>query len=283
MKANGCETLRVECKEERFRVVTYNIHKCRGLDRRVRPARIAEVLGELNADIIALQEVLTVDGKTPEDNQARFIGDQLGLDYRLGENRKMNGGAYGNVILSRLPFVSTYNYDLSHGDREPRGCLRADLKLRQNRMLHVYNVHLGTSYLERRHQARRLFDTRILRNSGLTGPRIILGDFNEWIRELASRLLSEHFGSVDVRSYHGWSRTYPGVFPFLRLDRIYFDTSLVLEGATLHRSRMALIASDHSPIVADFHLGDTSSTHDIEGHERKTGKDRDSVEMELFE
>jgi len=282
MKANGCETLRVECKEERFRVVTYNIHKCRGLDRRVRPARIAEVLGELNADIIALQEVLSVDGKTPEDNQARFIGDQLGLDYRLGENRKINGGAYGNVILSRLPFVSTYNYDLRHGDQEPRGCLRADLKLRQSRMLHVYNVHLGTSYLERRHQARRLFDTRILRNRGLTGPRLILGDFNEWIRELASRLFSEHFGSVDVRSYHGWSRTYPGVFPLLRLDRIYFDTSLVLEGATLHRSRMALIASDHLPIVADFHLGDTSSMHGIEGHERKTGKERDSVEMDVI-
>ena len=57
-KTNGCEKLQVECKRERFRVVTYNIHKCRGLDRRVSPARIAEVLGELNADIIALQEVL---------------------------------------------------------------------------------------------------------------------------------------------------------------------------------------------------------------------------------
>ena len=282
MKENGCEKLQVECKKERFRVVTYNIHKCRGLDRRVRPARIAEVLGELNADIIALQEVLAIEGKKPEDNQARFIGDQLALDYRLGENRKINEGAYGNVILSRLPFVSTYNYDLSHGDREPRGCLRADLKLRQNRVLHVYNVHLGTSYVERRNQARRLFDRRILGNSGLTGARIVLGDFNEWIRELASRLLSEHFGSADVRFYYGWSRTYPGVFPFLRLDRIYFDTSLVLERATLHLSRTALIASDHLPIVADFHLGSTSSTHGIKGHERKTGEDRDSVEIDVM-
>ena len=118
--------------------------------------------------------------------------------------------------------------------------------------------HLGTSYLERRHQARRLFDTRILRNGDLTGPRIILGDFNEWTRELASRLLSEHFDSVDVRFYLGWPRTYPGVLPFLRLDHIYFDTSLTLEGATLYRSRKALIASDHLPIVADFHLGNTS-------------------------
>jgi len=257
-KTNGCEKLQVECETERFRVVTYNVHKCRGLDRRVRPARISEVLGELNADIIALQEVLSIEGKTPEDNQARFIADELGLDYRLGENRKLNGGAYGNVILSRLPLVSIYNYDLSHQGLEPRGCLRADVKLERNRVLHVYNVHLGTSYLERRHQARRLFDATILRNGDLTGPRIILGDFNEWTRELASRLLSEHFDSVDVRFYLGWPRTYPGVLPFLRLDHIYFDTSLTLEGATLYRSRTALIASDHLPIVADFHLGNTS-------------------------
>jgi endonuclease/exonuclease/phosphatase family metal-dependent hydrolase len=258
-KTNGCEKLQDECKTERFRVVTYNIHKCRGLDRRVRPARITEILRELNADIIALQEVLSIEGKTPEDNQARFIADELGLDYRLGENRKINGGAYGNVILSRLPLVSIYNYDLSHPGREPRGCLRTDVELGQGRILHVYNVHLGTSYLERRHQARRLFNTRILENSDLTGARIILGDFNEWTRELASRLLSEHFGSVDVQFFLGWSRTYPGVLPFLRLDHIYFDTSLMLKEATLYRSRTALIASDHLPIVADFHLGDTSS------------------------
>ena len=49
-----------------------------------------------------------------------------------------------------------------------------------------------------------------------------------------------------------------GVLPFLRLGHLCFDTSLVLEGATLHRSRKALVASDHLPIVADFHLGDTS-------------------------
>jgi endonuclease/exonuclease/phosphatase (EEP) superfamily protein YafD len=119
--------------------------------------------------------------------------------------------------------------------------------------------HLGTSYLERRHQARRLFDTRILRNGDLTGPRIILGDFNEWTRELASRLLSKHFDCVDARFYLGWPRTYPGVLPFLRLDHIYFDSSLTLEGATLYRSRKALIASDHLPIVADFHLANTSN------------------------
>ncbi len=242
---------------DRLRLVTYNIHKCRGLDRRVRPGRIVEVLREINADIIALQEVLSIDGRTPEENQARFIAEGLGLDYRLGENRKLNGGAYGNVILSRLPLIASCNYDLSHRGRERRGCLRTDVELRRSRLLHVYNVHLGTAYGERRHQARRLVDTIIHRKGSFTGARIIAGDFNEWTRGLASKLMSEHFNFAGVRVFWGRSRTYPGLLPFLHLDHIYFDESLIVEGTTLHRSRTALIASDHLPIIADFRLSDT--------------------------
>jgi endonuclease/exonuclease/phosphatase family metal-dependent hydrolase len=111
--------------------------------------------------------------------------------------------------------------------------------------------------MERRHQARRLLDTIILRNADLTGVRIIAGDFNEWTRGLTSKLLSEHFKTADVRFYWGRSRTYPGLLPFLHLDHIYFDESLIVEGTTLHRSRTALIASDHLPIIADFRLGNT--------------------------
>jgi endonuclease/exonuclease/phosphatase family metal-dependent hydrolase len=238
-------------KVKRFRVVTYNVHKCRGLDRRVSPARIVEVLQEINADIIALQEVVSVEGKTPEENQAGFIAEALGLDYRLGETRKLNGGAYGNVVFSRLPIISTCNYDLSQPGREERGCLRADLEARKDLTLHFYNIHLGTAYLERRRQARQLLDEDVLGHGGI---RIVLGDFNEWTRGLTTKLLSRHFECVDARLHLGCSRTYPGVMPFLHLDHVYFDRSLKLEGAALHRSRTALIASDHLPIVADFRL-----------------------------
>ena len=120
------------------------------------------------------------------------------------------------------------------------------------RALHVYNVHLGTAILERRHQAQRL--AAIVSNRHVTGPKIVLGDFNEWTRGLASRLLAEHFQSADLRLTLGRKRTYPGVLPFLHLDHIYYDEALRLEGARLHRSRTALVASDHLPIVADFHL-----------------------------
>ena len=241
-------------KAKRFRVVTYNVHKCRGLDRRVRPARIVDVLREIDADIIALQEVVSVEGKTPEENQAGFIAKALGLDYRLGETRRHNGGAYGNVILSRLPIISTRKYNLSQPGREARGCIRADLEVRKDLTLHFYNIHLGTAYLERRRQARQLLDGDMLKNPGPTGMRIVLGDFNEWTRGLTTKLLLRHFDCVDARLHLGRSRTYPGVMPFLTLDHVYFDTSLKLEGAALHRSRTALMASDHLPIVADFRL-----------------------------
>lgn len=236
-----------------FRVVTYNIHKCRGLDRRVRPERIAMVLRETKADIIALQEVLSVEGRERERHQARFIAAELGMDYEIGENRRLDGGAYGNVILSRWPLRVTHNYDITWRGRERRGCLRADVQLTDGQTLHVFNIHLGTAFLERRHQARQLVGGDILRQPELNGARIVLGDFNEWTRGLASRLLAEHFESADIRHHLRRARTYPGVLPLLHLDHVYYDQKLALERLTLHRSRTALVASDHLPLVADFH------------------------------
>lgn len=235
----------------RLRVVTYNIHKCRGLDRRVRPARIVETLREIDADIIALQEVLSVRGAAREKDQARFISEGLEMTYAVGGTRIHNGGIYGNVVLSRLPLLESKNYDISVRGREQRGCMRADISAKGS-LLHVFNVHLGTAFLERRHQARKLVNSAILNNEELSGARIMLGDFNEWTRGLTTRLLATHLTSADVRAHLPRSKTYPGVLPFLHLDHIYFDRSLALDRLTLHKSRVALVASDHLPLVADF-------------------------------
>ncbi|HWF88231.1 MAG TPA: endonuclease/exonuclease/phosphatase family protein, partial [Pyrinomonadaceae bacterium] len=67
-----------------FTIATYNIHKCRGLDRRVRPDRIVDVLRETGADIIALQEVVGMDQADRRHNQVRLIADELGFHYRTG-------------------------------------------------------------------------------------------------------------------------------------------------------------------------------------------------------
>lgn len=229
----------------RIRVATYNIHKCRGLDWRVRPDRIVEVLREINADIVALQEVV---------DAPQSIGAELGYHCCFGENRQVNGAPYGNLLLSRFQMRASCNHDISTEGRERRGCLRVDIALGET-TLHVFNVHLGTSFFERRKQGRMLVGKDILYREDLQGPRLILGDFNEWTRGLTSRLLATDLRSTTVGGPWRPSRTYPGVFPFLHLDQMYFDRTFELERLMLHRSRTATVASDHLPLVADLRMG----------------------------
>ena len=240
-----------------LRVVTYNVHKCQGLDRRVRPARIASVLRELDADVVGLQEVVNVeDDQRREHHQARFIAEELGYEFRIGENRKHAGGAYGNVVLTRLPVVHCHNYDITWRWQEPRGALRVDVSIGEPDapVIHLFNVHLGTAFVERRHQGRKLVADGILRDPRLKNPRVVLGDFNEWTRGLASRLLSEELRSADLRQHLRTRRTYPGPLPFMHLDHVYYERTLTLERLALHRSRLSLVASDHLPLIADFRL-----------------------------
>lgn len=238
---------------KKFRIVTYNIHKCKGLDFRASPQRIADVLREIEADIIALQEVVSHENQTLQANQAKFIAESLDYDYRIGENRKHLGGIYGNVVLSRFPITEDKNFDITIGKYEPRGCQHVDVEIEKGSFLHVYNIHMGTSFLERRKQVKRLLDDEILSRAH-RAPRILLGDFNEYTNGLASKLLKAHFRSADLREHLKIKRTYPGIFPFLHLDHIYYDHHLKIEHAFVHRSRLALVASDHLPLVADFRL-----------------------------
>lgn len=236
-----------------LRVVTYNIHKCRGMDRRVRPGRIVDVLQQIDADIVALQEVLSIEGRDRYDDQARFIAEELQLHQAFGHNCWLKGGRYGNVVLTRFPIHLSRNYDITASRREPRGCLRVDIQLHTT-MLHVFNLHLGTGFIERRRQAHRLWDEQIFAKKEVRGPRIVLGDFNEWTRGSVSQLLNNLFEAADIRSYLNRSRTYPGFLPILHLDHIYFDHVLRLENLTLWQDRTAMVASDHLPLVADFRI-----------------------------
>ena len=199
-----------------LRIATYNIHRCRGMDRRVMPGRIADVLREIDADVIALQEVV---GGGPEGaGQAEAIGAALGMGWIMAPVRHLRRHLFGNVVLSRFPILNHAQYDLSWRTCEPRGCQRADLELGSGRVLHVYNVHLGTAVLERRYQAPRL--ASFVHDHRVTGPKILLGDFNEWMRGLATRTLSSLFQSIDIQAHLRRRRTYPGLFPVLHLDHI---------------------------------------------------------------
>jgi endonuclease/exonuclease/phosphatase family metal-dependent hydrolase len=228
----------------RLRIATYNVHKCRGLDWRVRPARILKVIEEIDADVLALQEVVAKD--------ASYLSEHLRIPQVFGSARQLGEHDYGNAVFSRYPILQSHNYDLSVSRREPRCCLRVDIQLSGSRFVHLFAIHLGTSFFERRHQALKLASAEILGQAGLIGPRVLTGDFNEWTRGLVTTTLSQHMRSADLRHHLRRSRTYPGVIPFLHLDHIYYDEPLQLVEMHLHRTPAALIASDHLPLIGEF-------------------------------
>jgi len=247
-----------------LRIATYNIHKCRGMDRSIRPDRIVDVLRELNADIVALQEVVSHEGGAREQDQARYVAEELGLHFAFGENRRYKGGRYGNVVLTKFPIRGHQNYDISAGGRENRGCLRTDVRI-DDEILHIFNVHFGTRFFEQRKQARKLFEEEIVTDKELCGPRIVLGDFNEWLRGSVTKTLTTHLYKANVRGNLRRSRTFPGRFPIFRLDNIYFERTLCLRRLHRHRSRTALVASDHLPLVADLSLESQAPSRTIAG------------------
>jgi endonuclease/exonuclease/phosphatase family metal-dependent hydrolase len=232
-----------------LRIATYNIHRCRGMDRRTIPSRVAEVIRDLNADVIALQEVI---GAGPNGaGQAEEIGAALGMGWVMASVRHLRSHLFGNVVLSRFPIVHHSQYDLSWRTCEARACQRADLDI-GGHALHVYNVHLGTAVLERRYQATRL--AGFVHDKRIEGTKIILGDFNEWLRGLATSTLNSLFKSIDIYEHLKRRRTYPGIFPVLHLDHIYYEGHVEIQGVELTRSRRALIASDHLPLVANLRI-----------------------------
>ena len=241
-----------EAKRTRtVRVATYNIHRGRGLDGRTRLERIAAVLASVDADIVALQEVVGASPLKP--GQAAELGAALGMGWVMAPTRHLRTALFGNVVLTRFPVRHHVQYDLTWKTCEHRGVQRVDVALEDD-TLHFYNVHLGTSLLERRHQAARL--ATLVHDKRVMGPKIVLGDFNEWARHLgATDVLAQRLQSIDLSKHLSRRRTYPGFFPILHLDHIYYEGKVEVLKVTLPRDRMALMASDHLPLVADLSIG----------------------------
>ncbi len=196
-----------------------------------------------------MQEVI---GAGPgRKGQEEEIAVRLNMASVLASARILRGRLYGNAFLSRLPIGRHITYDLSQHGFEPRLCQRIDL-LVGRRLIHVYNVHLGTSRAERARQAVQLI--RILEDPKVRGPKIVLGDFNEWHRGPASRLLSEKLSSLDLTPFLQWRRTYPGVFPVFHLDHIYYQGAVKIINVEIPRNWLCLMASDQIPMAAEVHI-----------------------------
>jgi len=223
----------------RVTLATYNIHRCIGMDGRRNPARVIELLKNLDADVIALQEVET-PGTKGLDLLSR-LSEETGLTAIAGPTLLHNSHHYGNAMLTRAKIIAVRRFGLAHAGREPRGALDVDLKL-GDLQFQVVATHLGLRPWERRRQISRLLK---MFRQGEQRPTALLGDMNEWFpwgRPL--RWLHEYFGKQPAPA------TFPARFPLFALDRVWIHPASALHSIEVPRVPFLRVASDHLPVRA---------------------------------
>jgi endonuclease/exonuclease/phosphatase family metal-dependent hydrolase len=224
-----------------LRLVSYNIHAGIGRDQRFNERRILEVLRELDADVIALQEVESAGGM----DMLKWLAAELGCHAVVGPTLTRHDGHYGNGLLARCAVRESSLFDLSWRGREPRGAISADVDCDGHR-LHVVATHLGLRPAERREQVTRLIN---LFRQRPHERGVLLGDLNEWLlwgRPL--RRLHRYFERTPAPA------TFPSRMPFLALDRVWTHPRTLLKSLRVHKSPTARIASDHLPLVATVEI-----------------------------
>lgn len=234
---------RPEAVSRELTLASYNVHGGVGTDGRHAPERVAGVLGEIDADIVALQEV---EASATGVGMLAQLAEGRGMHVIPGPTLTRAGMDFGNAIVTRLAPVAVRHIDLSVPGREPRGAIDATLAWHdaqgREMQLRVIATHLGLHPGERREQVRRLLEC--LANQPRTAT-VLLGDVNEWFlwgRPL--RWLHRYF----ERAPH--VATFPSRWPLLALDRIWTSPRAHLRTVRRHASPLARRASDHLPMVA---------------------------------
>jgi endonuclease/exonuclease/phosphatase family metal-dependent hydrolase len=223
-------------------VATWNIHGAIGADGRYAPARIVDVLREVDADIVALQEVAS---EQAHENFLRDLERETGFHVAAGLLRQRHGDDFGNALLSRYPVQSVEHLDLTVDHYEPRGAIDVCIDVGIALPLRVIATHLGLRPGERREQVRRIISA-FERDS--PHPTLLMGDLNEWFlwgRPL--RWLHAHFRNIPPAP-----PTFPARRPVFALDRIWVSPSGGVTRLARHSSSLARAASDHLPLVADI-------------------------------
>lgn len=226
-----------------IKVASYNMRKGIGLDRRRDPGRVLSVLGELDADIVALQEADRRFGTRASAIPPHMFEEHSDYVPVALDNRPHSIGWHGNALLVRRGIEVEESHALHLPMLEPRGAVAATLKFGENR-LRVVGMHLDISGLRRRQQARAIL-AHVAEGEDL--PTIMMGDINEWrTRGGCLHDFGQIMRSVDTgHSFH--SRR-----PVARLDRIFVSDHLEPTEAGVHLSPLAARASDHLPVWARF-------------------------------
>jgi endonuclease/exonuclease/phosphatase family metal-dependent hydrolase len=225
------------------RIATYNVHACVGTDRRHDPNRVAAVIDELNADIVALQEFtyparVAVDTRSPA-----FLTTTDRYECALGPTRRNTTHCFGNALLTRHPIVDVHRIDLSIERREPRGALAATVNV-GGAVVHVLAAHLGLRVRERRFQVAQIIEYLDSVRDTLC---VVLGDFNDWLPgRSVVHVLDRRLGHPPHPA------SFPAFWPLVALDRIWVHPAHVLHRIFTHTTSTARVASDHLPVVADI-------------------------------
>jgi endonuclease/exonuclease/phosphatase family metal-dependent hydrolase len=224
---------------------SYNIHKAVGVDGRRDADRIVNVLREIDADVIALQECDFRFGER-ESVLPKAMLDETPWHHAPVAKRARSLGWHGNALLVRKDIEIGEAHPLDLPTLEPRGAVRADL-LVEGRRLRVFGMHLDLSGLRRRDQIRSVL--RHCDECECPCPTVMMGDFNQWGR--GSGALRELAGSWSALAI---GNSFPSRRPIAPLDRIVHSAEWSCHHASVHHSALAAVASDHLPVKATLEL-----------------------------
>ncbi len=250
---------------EPVRLLTYNIHKgVGGSDRRYILERIIDVIVEENADLICLQEVDYNVARSSFHDQPHLISRALKTSAHVYQlNVPRHEGGYGNLLLSRWPIRNHHHVSLRLNRRKPRGAQLAVVDSPEG-PLHLVNWHLGLAEKERRWQANHLLHHHLFKES-VHLPTLIAGDFNDWRNTLDEHSFQRHhFHQVTapIKEF----RSFPAFWTVASLDKVFYRGPLDVKDARIVRTKLSRRASDHLPLVFDFHLRKEPHGHGHHGH-----------------
>lgn len=245
----------------RFRLLTYNIHKAIGVDRRFAPERIVEVLRHHDADVVLLQEVDRGAPRSDHLDLASMLARELEYAYRAtGMNVSLKKGRYGNATLSRFPIGRQHNIDLTISWRKKRGAQHTRLHIPQGAKsidVDIFNIHLGLSAKERLEQISSLLSSSAVEHLPPKAPTIIAGDMNDWRNVLKRSCFAPKGFACATNRRSGWRwsiKTFPSYAPAGGLDKVFYRGAIRALYARRSRMDIARVASDHLPIIADFEI-----------------------------
>src|SRR3989339_16383 len=254
----------------KIKVMTYNVHSCRGLDGRVLPSRIARVIEQFNPDLVALQELDVNRSWSNRMDQPHLIAQQLRIQFHFQPAIDIEGEHYCIAILSRHPFEIKKFLDLpSYPKRsiprknfihlfkyffEPRYAIWISVTI-GSRVINFVNTHLSLRANERLEQIKSLLGEEWLNMDSHKVPTIFCGDFNEGPRARGYQLLRASFDEVKSSMPHKSSRkTLFSPLPLFEVDHIFYNGNLHVESVKIPNTPLTRIASDHLPLIADFNF-----------------------------